>query len=663
MKLDHRVCLLLAVLAVALLTGGATSAAIPLPQLTATSLPTTTPLPTATPLPTQALEPTAVASPTATPTRPPVSTTRQTLVIPGGEPPSLDPALASDSTSHPYIVEIYSGLVKLDRNLRVRPDIAERWELSPDGKTYTFYLRKDVRFHDGRPATARDFKYSIERAADPALKSATAATYLGDIVGVKDKLANRATSVSGVRVIDDYTVAITIAEPRSYFLAKLTYPTTCFVDQANIEQGGPTWFNKPNGTGPFKLLEYTRGQRIVLGANELFYEAPPLVSRVEFVLSDFSMAMYEGGRLDMIGVGSSSIDRVSDPSNPLNKELAVSPQLSTQFVIFNTHKPPFDDVLVRQAFTLAIDREQIVQVGYRGLPLLANSILPPGMPGYANPPAPVYDPTLARQLLAQSKYAGKLPDIVWSVSGTGGSVAPSIQAMVEMLKTNLGVNVSVQQTEWSAFLARMHDPERGGMQIYSMGWSADYVDPENFVDVLFRSSGESNYSLYSNPAVDKSLDQAAQEKDLETRLKLYQQAERMILADYPVMPLTHGRSYTLTKPYVKDLANTATTVSRLRYVWLSEDAPTPQAVPTPLPKLAPGQGGIIVDNYCGFDVTITVGGKLSMIPSSGRVILSLAPGKYTVSANAPGHSLTCGGGGCGLTVVEGQYTPYPYCAR
>ncbi len=149
------------------------------------------------------------------------------------------------------------------------------------------------------------------------------------------------------------------------------------------------------------------------------------------------MAMYEDGRLDLIGVGSSSFDRVNDPNDPLNKQLTVSPQLTTQFVVFNT-QTAVRRPKVRQAFTLAIDRQQIVQVGYRGLPLLANSILPPGMPGYVNPPATVYDPALARQLLAQSKYAGQLPDIVWSVSGTGGSVAPSIEAMVEMLKTTSG---------------------------------------------------------------------------------------------------------------------------------------------------------------------------------------------------------------------------------
>lgn len=580
MKRNLLVCVLVVLLAWATLSGCATATptTTPLPPATALPLPTATTLPTATSLlPTATLPlipaPTATRVPpsaTPAPTRPPISTKRTTLVMPGGEPPTLDPALAGDSTSHPYIVEIFSGLVKLDRNLRVRPDIAERWEIGADGKTYTFYLRKDVRFHNGRAATARDFKYAIERAADPALKSGTAGNYLGDIVGVKDKLAGRATLVSGVRVIDDYAVEIKIVEPRSYFLAKLTYPTASFVDQANIEQGGKTWFNTPNGTGPFKLLEYTRGQRLVLGANENFYETPPFVAKVQFVLSGYSMTTYENGQLDVIGVGTSTIERVRDPNNPLNKELSIAPGLSTQFVVFNTQKPPFDDLNVRQAFTLAIDREKIVQVGYGGLQLLANSILPPGMPGYTAPPAPVYDPARAKQLIAQSKYAGKLPEVVWSMSGTGGAVPASTQAMAEMLQTNLGVKISFQQTEWTTFLTQTHDPQRGGMQMYSMGWSADYVDPENFMDVLFRSGSEYNWPLYANPAVDKLLDQAARETDLDTRFKLYQQAERLILADYPAIPLTHGRSYLLTKPYVRDLANPPTTVERLRYVWLSD---------------------------------------------------------------------------------------------
>ena len=205
-----------------------------LPPPTATLVPptraaTATSAPTATPVP-----PTATPTHTPAPTRPPMSAKRTTLRLVGGDPVTLDPALAGDTTSHAYVAEIFSGLVMLDKDLRVRPDLAERWQISDDGKTYTFSLRKNARFHDGRPVSARDFKYSIERAANPALGSKTAETYLGDIVGVKDKLQKRASAVSGVRVVDDYTVEITIDAPRAYFLAKLTYPTAYLVDQNTL---------------------------------------------------------------------------------------------------------------------------------------------------------------------------------------------------------------------------------------------------------------------------------------------------------------------------------------------------------------------------------------------------------------------------------------------
>ena len=198
-----------------------------------------------------------------------------------------------------YVAEIFSGLVTLDQNLKVVPDIAEKWDVSDDRKTYTFYLRKEVKFHDGRPVTAQDFKYSIERAANPATLSPTAENYLGDIVGVKDKLNRKAAEVSGVQVIDDYTLKITIDAPKAYFLAKLTFPTAYVVDKNNVERGGRTWTDKPNGTGPFKLQEYVRSQRLILAKNENYYgDVKPKLDEVQFILAGGSfMTMYENGDL------------------------------------------------------------------------------------------------------------------------------------------------------------------------------------------------------------------------------------------------------------------------------------------------------------------------------------------------------------------------------
>jgi len=490
--------------------------------------------------------------------------------LPGGtDPRTLDPAQVNDTNAGEYVAEIFSGLVSLDQNLKVVPDIAERWDVSDDRTTYTFYLRKEVKFQDGRPVTAQDFKYSIERAANPATLSPTADTYLGDIVGVKDKLNRKAAEVSGVQVVDDYTLKITIDAPKSYFLAKLTFPAAYVVDKNNVERGGRTWTDKPNGTGPFKLQEYVRSQRLILAKNENYYGAvKPKLDEVQFILSGGSaMTMYENGDLDSVYVTINDIERVQDPNSPLNKELTIGPSLATEFVVFNTKKPPFDDPKVRLAFAYAIDRQKVIDVVYRKMYSVANTILPPGMPGYAEPANPItYDPAKAKQLLAESKYAGKLPDITWTTIGAGGSASQSVQVMIGMLNDNLGARISIQQTDDASFFNTIDDPTKNPYQMFDIGWSADYVDPQNFLDILCHTNSTQNWSNYSNPAVDKLLDQAAVENDTATRFKLYQQIEQMILTDAPMIPFAHSQEYWLTKPYVKGLIHPPMVIPYLKYV-------------------------------------------------------------------------------------------------
>ncbi|MEW5720716.1 MAG: ABC transporter substrate-binding protein, partial [Chloroflexota bacterium] len=402
------------------------------------------------------------AVPTAA--RPPATGGKAILRLPGStDPRTLDPAQVNDTNAGEYVAEIFSGLVTLDKDLKVVPDIAEKWDVSEDRQTFTFYLRKEVKFHDGRPVTAQDFKYSIERVANPATLSPTAENYLGDIVGVREKLNRKAAEVSGVQVVDDYTLKITIDAPKSYFLAKLTFPTAYVVDKNNVERGGRTWTDKPNGTGAFKLKEYVRGQRIILAKNENYYgEVKPKLEEVQFILSGGSaMTMYENGDLESVYVTISDIERIQDPNSPLNKELYVGPSLSTGFIVFNTRKPPFDDPKVRQAFAYAIDRQKVIDVVYRKMPLVANTILPPGMPGYTESVNPnTYDPAKAKQLLADSKYAGKLPDITWTTIGAGGSAAQNVQVMVSMLQSNLGARISIQQTDDASFFNTIDDPTK-----------------------------------------------------------------------------------------------------------------------------------------------------------------------------------------------------------
>ena len=497
-----------------------------------------------------------------------------TLNLPGGAPPTLDPALTQDSTSASYIVEIFSGLVTLNQDLEVVPDIAESWELSDDGTTYTFHLHDDVRFHDGKPVTAQDFKYSLERACDPATGSLVADTYLGDIIGAQAKLRGEADEVSGVLVVDDHTLEITIDSPKAYFLSKLTYPTAFVVDRENVEDPVQPWTDQPNGTGPFRLAEYQLDFRIVLERNEAYYGTPrPALERVNFMLATGSpMTMYETGELDAVPVSLADIERVLDPSNPLNEELSTTPVLSISYIGFNVQKPPFDDQKVRQAFNYAIDKDKYVEVVLKNMQAQAKGILPPGMPGYnENLKGYPYDPERARRLIAESRYGdvSNLPEITLNISGGGGAAAGQVATIVDMYKQNLGVDIAVQQTEWATYLwdLRAHRYQMFGL---TAGWIADYPDPQDFLDILFHSESRNNDTGYSNPKVDSLLEEARGEQDFDKRMELYQQAEEMILDDAPIVPLTHNADYWLTKPYVEGMIYPAVIIPKLKYVSISK---------------------------------------------------------------------------------------------
>jgi oligopeptide transport system substrate-binding protein len=493
----------------------------------------------------------------------------------GSDPPTLDPQLSGDATSAEYIVEIYSGLVTLDKDLNIVPDIAERWDMSSDGKVYTFYLRKNVQFHNGKPVRAQDFKWSFERACDYRTRSTTADTYMGDIVGCKDKLRGKANEVSGVKVIDDYTLQLTIDQPRAYFLAKLTYPTAFVLDQENVERGGRTWTDKPNGTGPFKLAEYRLGELIALERNDSYYRDPkPQLKRVNYILSGGSpMIMYEQGQLDMTPVGLNDMERVTDPTNPLNKELQIIPTMSVFYIGMNVKQPPFDDPKVRQAFSYALDRQKIMDVVYKKTVPVAEGIVPPTMPNYKDTDLkPLdYDLEKAKQLISESKYGdvSSFPDITLYTVGAGGATSRLIEAVVASLKDNLGVQIQVQQTDWATFLNDLNSPNNTN-QMWDLGWIADYPDPHDFLDVNFRCGSLQNNTGYCNPDLDKLLDQAASQEDPAKRAALYYQAEQTIVSDAPWIPLFFEVQYWLVKPYVKDAYLPPMIKPKLQYYQVSQ---------------------------------------------------------------------------------------------
>ncbi len=479
-----------------------------------------------------------------------------TLRLFGSEPLTLDPALVVDAASAEYVVEIFGGLVTLNEKLEVVPDLAERWEVSGDGKTYTFFLRKEARFHDGRLVTADDIKYSLERACDPRTGSTVAGVYLGDIVGAKEKLEGKAGELQGVQVLDEHTLRITIDAPKAYFLSKLTYSTAFVVDRKTVDQ--PGWLKRPNGTGPFKLQEYSE-QRIVLQRNEYYHRGKPKLARVIFILSGGSpVSMYENGELDIVGVGPADVERVRDPSNPLHGELSIVPQLDIQYLAFDVRQAPFHDMKVRQAFSLAIDRQKICDVVWKGMRVPAEGIVPPGMPHYTREKSLVnYDPQRAKELITESEYGevDQLPPVTLSISGREGQLPPVIEAIVAMYRDNLGLEIAVEQTE---------DVLAGEPQFFSLGWIADYPDPEDFLDILFHSQSGLNRTHYANAQVDRLLEEARVETDIERRMELYKQVEEIIVTEAPWVPLWHSVDYVLTKPYVK-----GATYAAAIYPWLS----------------------------------------------------------------------------------------------
>jgi oligopeptide transport system substrate-binding protein len=489
------------------------------------------------------------------------------------DPPTLDPHLTSDTTSAGVIVEIYGGLVTFDTNLNLIPDLAESWEISSDALTYTFKIRDTAVFHDGKSVTASDFKWSIERAAHPDTASPVAETYLSDIVGVKEVLEGTATSISGITVVDDKTLQIEIDAPKAYFLAKLTYPTAYVLDQNNVESSAGEWTDTPNGTGPFKLTEYKIGERLILERHPNYHLKPAMLDKIQMNLAGgSSMAMYENDEIHITGVGMLDLERIKDPSDPLNSQLVTaSPSFSVSYIGFNVQEPPFDDPLFRQALSHAIDKELIAREVLADLVVPAYGILPPGFPGYNESLEGLrFDPVLAKKLLSESKYSDleQRPRIVVTIPGTGGTPNLDLEVIINMWFENLGVEVEIQQVEWATYL---QDLDRRKFQAYAgLGWQADYPDPEDFLDILFYSESDNNHGAYNNPEVDRLL-RAARIGDVQDRLKLYELVEEMIVNDAPWVPLWFGSDrYLLIKPYVNGYTIPPMTVPKMRHIYFSD---------------------------------------------------------------------------------------------
>ncbi len=476
---------------------------------------------------------------------------QQTLIQLGGDPDpeDLDPALAQGSADE-YVGHLFSGLVRLSPQLKIEPDLAQSWVVSADGTTYTFTLRSGLVFQSGQPLTAADVQYSWERAAAPGTESPTAATYLGDILGLKDRLAGIADHIAGVEVIDDQTLRVTLDAPKPYFLAKLTYPTAYVVNRLDVENDGARWMFAPDASGPFGLREYLEGESISFVRNDA-YHAPPKITYLVYLFNPRGpgLRLYEAGEIDLLYLAAEDVVRVRRPDDRLHAEWLSTTSLCTTLLQFDTSQPPMDDPDVRRAFALAVDRNALLERFSQNSGLIADAVLPPAMPGHSSDlPQVTFDPDAARAALSASQYADNLPTLVLNESGLGGEPSDFVTALVEMWRTTLEAEVQVEQFAPRDYTrsARLNHGH-----IVSYGWCADYPDPENFLDILFHSQSDFNVAGYDNPDVDQLLEQARTEADPARRLELYHAAENAILADGASLPLLHSVFDVLVQPYVK----------------------------------------------------------------------------------------------------------------
>ncbi len=479
----------------------------------------------------------------------------QAVFVVSGQPRTLDPAKTLGGPDGP-VGHIFSGLISLDTDLQVQSDLAAGWTVGDDGRTITFYLRKNALFHDGRPVTAHDVVFSWERAANPATGSNTVQTYLGDIVGVDDVVNGAAPNISGLRILDDHTLEVRLSAPVVYFLAKLAYPVTFVVDRDNVVNSD--WERSPNGTGSFTLQLWRDDEVIVLARNASYYlQLPDIENVVYFLGAGLPLSLYETGEIDLVGVGAGTLERVSQPEDPLLRELQLGVSMCTSVIGLNNALAPFDDVRVRKAFNYALDRQRLIDTFSPGSALVARGILPPGMPGFnADNAGYGFDPEEARRLLAEAGYPGgrALPELTYTTSGYGGP-GDYVTSVITMWQEHLHVTVTPAVLDPFTYYDELYAGNVG--HVYAGGWCADYPDPQNFLDVLYHSESRQNIGRFANPEIDALLVTARTERDVPTRLALYADIEQKIIDEAASVFVSHGLSAVLVKPRIQGYVLTA----------------------------------------------------------------------------------------------------------
>ncbi len=468
-------------------------------------------------------------------------------------PTTLDPALITDVMGGGIAAKIFNGLVRFDDNLDIVPDIARSWSLSKDQRTYTFRLRKDVRFSNGRTVTARDFRYSFERVLTPATR-APHTWVLDKIEGANDFLSGKAKAVSGIRVIDDDTLEIRLAKPFGPFLSLLAMGTAYVVPREDVERLGQDFGTHPVGTGPFVLAEWKHGQSLTLTARDDYFEGRPRLKGIIYrvIPEDLTAVLeFETGGLDALQIPPAEYKRyTTDPA--WKGRVFGRPGLNSYYIGLNCTRPPFSDIRVRRAANLAVDRQRVLDTVFEKRGILAAGPVPPGLWKYNEGPKPgqgyPYDPRKAKQLIREAGAEGARIKIYISAD-------PEVLDIMEVVENYLvqaGFKPEIRELDWSAFKQAVNE---GEPDAFWMSWWADYPDPENFLYPLFHSASvgpAGNRTRCIDPEFDRLIDTAQRTVDDKKRFRLYRQAEDRIIDNAPWIFMWHRGDYYVVQPRVKD---------------------------------------------------------------------------------------------------------------
>lgn len=489
----------------------------------------------------------------------------------GHRPDSLDPAYYTDIYSFNVAHSLYDGLVEFDEKLSVIPSIARRWKISRDHRTYTFLLRKGVKFHNGRTVKASDFVYSFTRILSPETKSPAAWFFTG-IKGAKAFQEGKAATVEGLTAVDPTTLRIELEKPFAPFLSIMAMVNAKVIPREAV---GEDFARNPVGTGPFRFVSWKPGKSIELAANKDYFNGRPHLDALSFkvypqVGFEEIFRDFEAGLLEQAIIPSASYEKVLAENQNKRFTIVSKPGLNLVYVGIISAFKPLNDRRVRQALNYAVDTDTIVKEITRRGSIPAKGILPPGIPGF-NPRFEryPYDPEKAKALLAEAGYPGGkgIPPLEILRATKRESVKKEMAAYTRYL-AEIGIQLVPKVADsWQAFIKRVNAKE---VPLYYAAWYADYPDADNFLYVLCNSKSKTNRMGFSDPVVDGILEDGREKSNYMERVKLYQQAEERIKEQSPIISQHTNSVNYIFQPEVKNLKlnHLGAIYLPFRHVWL-----------------------------------------------------------------------------------------------